>query len=140
MGYYKHGMEGSPTYRSWDSMKQRCLNKKSKDYPQYGGKGIKICQGWIDSFEQFLSDMGTRPEGTSIDRINGSGNYEPGNCRWATYSEQNRNLKSNVILEISGEKKTIAEWAQSTNIPYATIYARYRKGIMGNELIARGDR
>ena len=79
----------TPTYRSWDSMKQRCENPNAIGYHRYGGRGITVCIRWRECFENFLADMGERPEGTSIDRINGDGNYEPSNCRWATRSEQN---------------------------------------------------
>jgi hypothetical protein len=81
------------TYNSWQSMKKRCLNPKAKSYANYGGRGITIHQEWIDSFHAFLRDMGERPEGTTLDRIKNDGNYEPGNCRWATSSQQNRNQR-----------------------------------------------
>lgn len=80
----------SGTYRSWDGMKQRCLNPKATGYKRYGGAGVEVCDRWL-KFENFLADMGVRPEGTTLDRIDNDGNYEPGNCRWATVSTQNRN-------------------------------------------------
>ena len=89
-GNRQHGMCGSPTYASWKAMKARCTHA---DNPRYGGRGIRVCESWLYSFEHFLADMGPRPPGTSIDRINNDDNYEPGNCRWATYSEQNRNQR-----------------------------------------------
>ena len=84
-----HGYYGTTTYKSWDSMKARCRNKNN---PKYGGRGITFCKRW-EKFENFLEDMGERPEGTSLDRIDTDGNYEPGNCRWATIEEQNRNRR-----------------------------------------------
>ena len=83
----------SRTYHSWDHMIQRCTNPKNTSYEYYGGRGISVCTRWLNSFENFLEDMGERPEGTSIDRINNDGNYEPNNCRWATKLEQLQNRR-----------------------------------------------
>lgn len=93
-GYGRHtGGKRTPTYNSWNSMKQRCGNPKNSDYQIYGGRGIRVCLEW-ESFEAFLSDMGERPEGKTLDRIDPDGNYCPGNCRWSTPLEQRHNRRT----------------------------------------------
>lgn len=89
-----HGMTGSPTYLSWAAMKNRCLRTNSHNWKYYGGRGIRICKKW-HSFVNFFADMGERPLGKSLDRINNSGNYTPKNCKWSTHSEQTRNTRRN---------------------------------------------
>ena len=91
-----HGLWKHPLYKTWADMKTRCYNTKDKYYKDYGGRGIKVCDRWIKSFPNFLQDMGERPTGYSIDRINNDGNYEPSNCRWATNKEQQNNQRRNT--------------------------------------------
>ena len=93
----KHGMWQTRTYHSWEQMKQRCLNPKATRYPTYGAVGVTVCDRWLE-FINFLQDMGERPEGKTLDRINPFGNYEPSNCRWATYKEQVHNQRRNYIV------------------------------------------
>jgi hypothetical protein len=109
----KHGRHGDPTYRTWQSMKRRCHTPSDGAYHKYGARGISVCARWRDSFAAFVEDMGSRPAGTTIDRIDNAGNYEPGNCRWATTEEQNRN-----------RRPTQAEWA--ANGRKAVTHRRWR--------------
>lgn len=88
----KHGYLKTPTYRAWNGARNRCNNPNNKDYDNYGGRGIRMCERW-SLFQNFLADMGEAPEKLSLDRINNDGNYEPGNCRWATKSQQNFNQR-----------------------------------------------
>jgi hypothetical protein len=88
-----HGLTDTPEHRSWAHMKNRCTNPNNDAWKHYGGRGIRVCDSWLESFEQFLADMGERPNGTSLDRIDVDGHYEPGNCRWATAVEQNNNQR-----------------------------------------------
>lgn len=90
-----HGAWNTPAYRSWAGMKQRCTNPKNPGYLDYGGRGIRVAVAWL-SFANFLADMGVRPRGTTLDRVDNAGNYEPGNCRWATRSAQNRNRRDSL--------------------------------------------
>jgi hypothetical protein len=104
-GRSKHGLAGKvPEYHVWEGIKQRCLNPECAGYKYWGGRGIRVCQRWADSFEAFYTDMGPRPSDEySIDRVDNDGDYEPGNCRWATRSEQQRNRRDRQhLFEIPG--------------------------------------
>jgi len=119
-----HGMSETVEFRTWASIKERCLNKNSTAWKNYGGKGITICRTWRESFNLFYRDMGKRPPGTSIDRINNAGNYTPGNCRWATKDQQMANrsvtLPKQVVLLIEAISK-------HENITYKAAYSRLRR-------------
>jgi hypothetical protein len=121
------GMRNSPEYRAWRSMKQRCFNPKCRSYRDYGARGITVCERWL-VFENFYADMGSRPADMSLERDRNSGNYEPGNCRWATRTEQQRNTRQNKLLTYAGETHCTAEWALRTGIAHNTIYARLKRG------------
>ena len=120
---HKHGYTRTPTYSTWSAMYTRCFNSKSISYKDYGAKGITICERWR-TFENFFADMGEKPRGLSIDRIDVSGNYEPSNCRWATNIEQARNKRTNRLISAFGETKTLSAWAESTGLSRNCIEAR----------------
>lgn len=123
-----HGMSRTPTYSSWQRMIDRCTNAKNKHFENYGGRGVVICHRWRISFKNFLDDMGIRPDGTSLDRVNNDGNYEPGNCRWATRSQQQSNRRVNHLITINGETRTITQWSLVSGISTCTISSRIRLG------------
>jgi len=126
-----HGMTRTPTYMSWQAMRQRCNNPGNIGYATYGGRGISVCQEW-DSYEQFLSDMGERPSGWTLDRIDPNGNYCKDNCRWISRKEQNRNRRDNRRFEFEGELRTIPEIAEMVGLKEATL--RRRLVIVGEPL------
>jgi len=124
-----HGYSNTPTYRSWNSMIMRCVNKNNNQYYRYGSRNISVCDRWINSFENFLHDMGERPPGASLDRIDNNGNYEPSNCRWATAKQQQRNRNCNLIFTYNGENRTLSEWCEILNMDSRKVRnkLRYRK-------------
>lgn len=123
-----HGMTNTKTFKTWLSMIGRCTNPKSPDFHRYGGRGVQVCDRWTESFENFLSDMGERPEGKTLDRIDVNGNYEPKNCRWATLSEQNRNKTSTPKLTFNGKTKSLAEWSDEVGLTVKIISWRVKNG------------
>jgi len=130
-----HGFRGTPIYRSWSNMIQRCTNPKNEKYSIYGGRGISVCERWRD-IRNFVLDMGPRPDGTSIERIDGNGNYEPSNCKWATVTEQNRNTSRNRFIEWNGERRCIADWSKKTGIHEATILQRLEAGLSIGDVLS----
>jgi hypothetical protein len=124
-----HGMSGTPEHAAWLNIRNRCRNPNTTHYADYGGRGIKVCDRWRDSFADFFADMGPRPSANhTIDRIDNGGDYEPGNCRWATMSEQCNNRRTCRNLTFQGETHTVTEWAQIRGIAVDTLLARVRLG------------
>lgn len=124
---HARGGRRTPEYRVWVGMHTRCYNDKTALYLRYGGRGICVCERW-HVFENFLSDMGPRPSGLSLDRIDNDGNYEPVNCRWATPVEQCRNRSDNVFFEHDGHRATLVEWSERTGFTTECIWQRIRRG------------
>jgi hypothetical protein len=111
-------------------MKERCYNVDHEYYYNYGGRGITVCDRWLNSFEAFYEDMGPRPSlDHSIDRENTDGNYEKDNCKWSTRKEQSNNRKSNRFYEYEGEIKTLMQWSESVGINYDTLKRRIYRGL-----------
>ena len=124
-GHATNGL--SPTYTTWATMLQRCKNPKNTKFHSYGAVGIDVCDEWL-SFDTFLADMGERPEGKTIDRIQGDKGYSKSNCRWATRIEQQSNIKSNIIIEYFEEKFTLAQLSRKLNINALTLKYRISVG------------
>lgn len=117
-----HGMTNTPTYVAWQAMRARCNYANHPHYENYGGRGIAVCPEWETSFENFLEDMGVRPEGSFLDRRKGDLGYYKENCRWATRKEQNRNTKQNRVLEHLGVSKCLSEWCEELGLDYMKTY------------------
>lgn len=132
---YKHSPHDKEEYRHlydiWTKIKQRCRKSESDRYKDYGGRGIDVCDEWHNDFDIFVEwAMGSGYEiGLTIDRINNDGDYEPDNCRWITKRAQNRNKRTNVMVEYHGETKSLMDWCEELDLPYYTIQKRIKKGM-----------
>jgi hypothetical protein len=150
-------MSKTPEYKLWNNMKSRCLNPNATRYECYGGRGIQVCDRWMESFENFFLDMGNRPSSRhSLDRIDCNGDYEPSNCRWATFEEQNRNYRRNVMVDsVNGPvclkdaavsaglkpnvviQRRLAGWQESDW--FIPVGAKRRKPLLGYQKTSRND-
>ena len=119
-----HRLSHQPTYTTWRSMKSRCTNPNNASYHRYGGRGISICDYWLNDFRNFLNDMGIKPKDSNIDRVDNDGNYCKENCRWVTPIINQRNKSTNRIIKYNGEEKTVSEWAELIGITRQGL--RYR--------------
>jgi hypothetical protein len=140
---YVHGESHKETkeYRTWNKIKGRCYCKTDLKYHDYGGRGISVCDRWINSYDNFLSDMGRCPRDKySIERINNNGNYEPSNCKWATRKEQAQNKRTTIYLEMDGITLTMKAWCEKLGLRYdqvrrqTQIYKKTLKEIMDKKL------
>lgn len=118
----------SPEYNSWTGMVQRCTNPNNPRWNRYGGRGIKVSERWRAAFESFLLDMGPRPKGTTLDRVDNNGNYELSNCRWAEPRDQSNNTNITLKLEYQGSVKPASEWSRVLGIDHNTLLYRIRRG------------
>lgn len=123
------GLMVNPLYGVWRGMIQRCIRAKGETYQNYAARGITVCQEWLDSFQTFAEDMGERPEGYSLDRINNDLGYYKENCKWSTMTEQSNNRTNNVWVDYKGETKTIAQWA--VDLGMTDISLRMRLTVLG---------
>jgi hypothetical protein len=135
-----HGKTGSPTYISWSLMISRCTNPKATKYEAYGAKGILVCDQWMGSFTQFLADVGERPAGMTIDRIDNSKGYEPDNVRWATPYQQAKNRSNVKLITAFGETLCLAEWERKTGVSRSTIRKRINAGMTAEKALAKCGR
>lgn len=134
----KKGDDGhtkTPEFRSWRNMLDRCENPKSKSYHNYGGRGITVCADW-HQFKAFIRDMGSRPIGTTLERINNDGNYEPSNCKWATAMQQRRNSRQNRFLTFNGRSQCVVDWAKTMGVPRTLLQNRLHKGWSVEEALS----
>ena len=123
----RHNDTKSGAYSSWSAMRRRCINPAHKSFAAYGGRGIKICSRW-ESYLSFRGDMGPRPLGTTLDRIDNNGNYEPSNCRWATRLEQVNNRRNSIKFEISGSVLTLREISERFGVRLNLLCKRIHFG------------
>jgi len=123
----KHGMSNSLTYKVWSGILSRCNTPSASGYENYGARGIGVCERWL-KFENFLSDMGEKPSEMSIDRIDTNGNYEPGNCRWSSRKEQNRNKRGLRYLTYNARTQCLSAWAEEVGVNVSSLLNRIKAG------------
>ena len=127
---YKHGHTKTHLYQTWGNAKSRCYDVKSAPYKDYGGRGITVCDEWLNNFQAFYDwamSSGYK-EGLTLDRIDNNKGYSPDNCRWATIKEQSNNRRSNTYLAFRGERKTVSQWADDIGVSRETLYKRLSNG------------
>jgi len=122
-----HNLSGTPLHVLWKKIRARCYNQNDPAYSNYGGRGIKLCERW-QSFENFYHDMGVRPSGMSIERIDNNGDYCPSNCKWATATEQGNNKRNNIWITALGSCMTVSQWAEKVGVKRGTLARRFYLG------------
>ena len=132
---FVHGMSNTPIYRVWQAMINRCERPSVKSYPDYGGRGIKVCDSW-HKFQNFYADMGDRPERATLERIDNNGDYEPSNVKWETRYTQSRNKSNNHLLTLNGQTKILSDWARELKITPNAILRRIKKGMTEEQALS----
>lgn len=136
-----HGKTKTPEFTIWQMMRQRCNNPAHRSFPSYGGRGIRVCSRWNESFPAFLADIGPRPSSAhTLERIDNDRDYSPDNCRWATPLEQGQNKRNNHHLTFQGQTLTIGEWSRRTGIAKSTLLGRLARGASADEALTRPPR
>lgn len=138
--YVEHGHTGTPTYRVWCQMRARCLNPRCDSYKHYGARGITICDRWLEDFPAFLSDMGKKPAGLTLDRKDNDGPYSPENCRWATYAQQNRNNRRNRLVTYQGRTMCVRDWAKELGLSWDGMAYRLKAWPLARAMTAPSAR
>lgn len=136
---FRHGLSYTRIHKIWEGMKTRCYNPKNRYFNHYGGRGITVCDEWMESLQSF-HDWAMKngySDNLSIDRKDTNGNYCPENCRWVDMKTQQNNRRTNILVEINGKTQTLSQWATETGVKYRTLHARYRKGWTGENLIRK---
>lgn len=129
------GHRKTKEYVAWTHAKARCHNPKHPYYQWYGARGISMCPEWREDYSKFLADMGPRPEGCSLDRVNNDGNYEPGNCRWVSMKEQSRNKRSNIVITFEGQEMIASDWEKKFGVRKDYISKRLRNGMNMKDIV-----
>lgn len=132
-----HGEQYKKERSVWHSMKARCYNPKNHAYHRYGGRGITMSKRWLNSFDNFFDDMGFKPDGYCIDRINNNKGYSKNNCKWVTYKENANNTRRNILININGKNKSIEQISKETGLKIQTILYRYHKGKPIKQIIQK---
>lgn len=127
-GRKSHGLSNHLLYGVWCAMRDRCRNKKHEYYPHYGGRGISVCEEWLNNFQAFYDwAIDKWAKGLEIDRINNDGNYEPSNCRFVHHRTNSRNRRSNLVFEYMGRSQSAVEWAEDMDVDYSLLYREIKK-------------
>lgn len=133
-----HGLSKTSLHNTWELMRSRCSNPNNKCWQDYGGRGIKVCERWENSFENFLADMGEKPfEGAQLDRIENDGDYSPDNCRWSTRKENGRNKRNTLFLTLNGLTLPLPVWAEKNNVSAKVLRSRKRRGWSDEDILTK---